>query len=647
MIMTTEQRLILCVVLSMMVVFAFSYVNRPDESEIIKNQQQTAQDPSSQSIRSPLDPSVTQAPAPTEKTEVQEEEQQEESTLSGWNWLPQGKPQTAPKTVVVESELYRVQFTTHGAVPFSWELKQFSELYAEPRYLKLAAEQETGLRSKIAKYEFIEYKNAEENGENPIQMVNQAFAPGNAGLAVRWGKTNSDQSVDYTADQQLYKVYDIDPVDVRFSSEQNGMLIEKIFSFYPNKYYVDIELRITNQSGEVLHFDRKKHENVYDINWFGGVGNPSLRTDSQNSAHYEIDASHMFLPLESVESTLGSQYNELMPEYNRMAAFVKHDEPLNPDNIDWVGVGQKYFLAALIPNSPTKRAILGVSSTKGTVPDRKPFMGMRMQMNDTISEFAYSDTFRLYVGPMDEDELLTAEAGLEDAQQIFLKSFTGPIVYFMLGLLNFFYSIVPDYGISIIILTLLIKVLMLPLYQKQMVQMKKMQALQPQMNAIREKYKDDPQKLQKEQMDLFRRNKVNPLGGCLPILPTIPIFIALYATFGMAVELRGAEGLYGIISDLSRPDYAFFVPAFGFIIPINILPVAYCLLMLWSMSMHKMEGPNATMMKIMPLMFVFIFWSMASGVILYFVISIFIDVLQRKIIEKVQETDPPPAPAKA
>ena len=278
---------------------------------------------------------------------------------------------------------------------------------------------------------------------------------------------------------------------------------------------------------------------------------------------------------------------------------------------------------------------------------KKPLVGIRMAVKEIPDGASFADQFTLYIGPKDENQLQAAQAGLEEANQIFLRSFTQPIVHLMLRLLQGFYRIIPNYGVGIILLTLLVKALMFPLYHKQMMQMKKMQAIQPHLNALKEQLKNDPQKLQKEQMELFRKHKVNPLGGCLPMLPTIPIFIALYATFGMAVELRGAP-FFAWIQDLSAPDRAFYIPLGGWIIPLNVLPLAYAVLMFWSMSQQKIEGPNAAMMRYFPLFFVFLFWSIASGVILYFVISILIDVIQRMVMEYMQKGQAAPLkPAKS
>ena len=319
--------------------------------------------------------------------------------------------------------------------------------------------------------------------------------------------------------------------------------------------------------------------------------------------------------------------------------------PVTEKAVDWVGVGQKYFLSAIVPLTPTNYALKGVSSPEGNASHVvKPLAGVRIPIHQILSGATHEDKFKLYVGPMEDDRLSVADPKLTNARQIFLRSFVGPITRLMLYFLQGLYKIVPNYGVGIILLTLIVKLIMLPLYHKQMASMKKMQALQPQINALKEKYKNDAQKVQKEQMELFRKHKVNPLGGCLTMLPTIPIFIALYATFGMALELRGAP-FFGWIHDLSAPDGAFYILLGSFIFTVNILPLAYAVLMFVSTSMQKIEGPNATMMKVFPLMFVFFFWRIASGVILYFVISIFIDLIQRLVMEKLS-TEPSPVVSK-
>ncbi len=303
--------------------------------------------------------------------------------------------------------------------------------------------------------------------------------------------------------------------------------------------------------------------------------------------------------------------------------------------VRWIGVDTKYFLGALKPLSPVKVACVGLSRIPGEPVDYiRPAVGIELPVKDLAPGTSHKDQFTLYVGPKEGSRLTAVDDTLEDlVQNYWLATIVSPIARFLLHLLQFFHRIVPNYGVGIILLTFLVRILMYPLYHKQMASMKKMQALQPQINALKERYKDNPQELQRKTMEFYREHKVNPMAGCLTMLPTLPIFIALWGTFNQAIELRGAP-FVGWIQDLSQPDQAFFLPIAGHIIPINVLPIMYCVLMLWSQSRQKVDTPNAGMMKIIPIVFVFFFWSIASGVILYFVVSMTVDTLQRIYIDK-------------
>lgn len=620
--MDTEKRLALAFLLSMAVILVFTWQK---SSELSQSDGRRAPSPTADG-RQPTgnggpEPAGTPAPPDSEERQATPEETRGE----GWNWLPTALDGAEAGEVVVESGRYRVVFSKRGAVPLSWELLGYDELHADARYLRMVANRGAGPEAAIAAYEL---KRIEErpNGSAPVQAIDPAFEPGEAGLALRFGSSVSSRDIVYSAPRDHYRIEGQQPQEVAFSIENGGVSLTKTYIFHPDSYQVDLRVEIVNRSGAPLEFGRR--DAFYDVNWLGGFGIPSLRQDAMNEAHLKLDGSAAMKLMAGLESEVRSNEAGWLPNYGDPAHLVR------AETVNWVAVGQKYFLAALVPPK-TGMAIQGISvSDDPDLPVRKPLAGVRMPLPRILDGATHEDLFTLYVGPKNDDEMAVTGAGLEETHQIFLRSFTAPIVHLMLRLLQGFYAIIPNYGVAIILLTLLIKILMFPLYHKQMVQMKKMQALQPHMNALKEKYKDDPQKMQKEQLELFRKHKVNPLGGCLPMLPTIPVFIALYATFGMAVELRGAPFM-GWINDLSTPDQAFFIPLAGFIIPLNVLPVAYAVLMLWSMSQQKVEGPNAVMMKIFPLMFVFIFWSIASGVILYFVISIFIDVCQRMAMERI------------
>jgi YidC/Oxa1 family membrane protein insertase len=160
--------------------------------------------------------------------------------------------------------------------------------------------------------------------------------------------------------------------------------------------------------------------------------------------------------------------------------------------------------------------------------------------------------------------------------------------------------------------------------------MKRMQILQPEMKALQEKYKDDPTRQQKELMELYRKHKVNPMSGCLPMIIQMPIFFSLYQVLGKVIELRGAP-FYGWITDLSKPDTIMVVMG----ISINILPLLMGVTMWVQQKMTTTPDPKSAMMgQMMTLVFIFIFWNMPSGLVLYWFITNILSILQQHYINK-------------
>lgn len=629
--MSYEQRFALAIFLTMIVFLVFTWLNPPVEPP-----PQTGGD--AETISSAT-PEATTTPAPgragpttaaTPEAEVEGVEPDPQSQVAGpWAWLPADNPQPVTGEVMIDNGLYRVSLSKTGAIPVSWELSNYRQLFSDERYLRMVGEYggpEESQKAKVA-YRLLQETRAQD-GDTPINAINPLYEPGNSGLIFRWGNNITDRRVRFETERDYVEVKE--PADIVFRHENNGVVLEKVYTFYPESYQVDLQVRLINQTTEPLAFG---DESFYDVTWQGGFGYPSLRSDAQNNLLMQRDGSVNI----QLEDALRSQVMQsgAMLSYYPFPATIQRGE-----SIGWVGVGQKYFMASIVPQTPTQVAIQGMSAPQTPYEYwQKPAAGVRLNLNAIPPGANRTDRFTLYVGPMDEEQLASVAAGLEDARQMFLKSFTGPIAQIALKVLQWLYAMVPNYGVCIIILTLIVKALMFPLYHKQLVSMKKMQVLSPHLNSLKEQYKNDPQKLQKEQMELFRKHKVNPLSGCLPILPTIPIFIALYATFSTMVELRGAE-FFGWIHDLSEPDRAFYIPIGSYIFSVNILPLMYAVMMLISTSLQKMEGPNATAMKIVPLVFVFFFWNIAAGVILYFVISIMIDLTQRLILDRISNDQP-------
>jgi YidC/Oxa1 family membrane protein insertase len=193
------------------------------------------------------------------------------------------------------------------------------------------------------------------------------------------------------------------------------------------------------------------------------------------------------------------------------------------------------------------------------------------------------------------------------------------------------------WGMGIICLTLLVKLLFWPLSHKSTVSMRRMQALQPQLKELREKYKDDPTKMYRKQQELFKENKVSQLGGCLPMLFQIPVFFALFNTFRNAVELRHAGFLWAF--DLSMPDTLFFSPAF---LPIRPLAILMGATMYWQQKITPSPDPNqAKMMNMMTLFFMVLFYGMPSALTLYMTVNYVLGITQTLITRKLETRKQP------
>ena len=197
----------------------------------------------------------------------------------------------------------------------------------------------------------------------------------------------------------------------------------------------------------------------------------------------------------------------------------------------------------------------------------------------------------------------------------------------LLWSLRMIHVVLPNYGVAIILLTLIIRVLFWPLTHKGTESMKKMQALQPKIAELRVKFKDKPQKIQQETMALYRENKVNPMGGCLPMVVQIPVFFALYNVLRSAVELRFASFLW--IRDLSEPENLLqgMIPVAG---SLNILPLFTALTQAWQTKLTPSGGDPAQqkMMMFMPIVMIFIFYSMPSALNLYWSVNQVMMIIQ-------------------
>jgi len=289
-------------------------------------------------------------------------------------------------------------------------------------------------------------------------------------------------------------------------------------------------------------------------------------------------------------------------------------------NLDWIGIEDKYFITALVPVDKT--AVSWAADSPGETSSRAALVVSATLEPGASMKYRHN----VYIGPKLYDRLLAQKAWLDEAIEFGFFSFMARP---FLVTLNFFHRYVGNYAIAIIIITVLIKVLFYPLTKHSLTSMKHMQKVQPQLAALKKKYKDDKDKLNKEMMALYKRYKINPVGGCLPMVLQIPVFIALYEVLYVAIELRHAPFAFWI-HDLSARD------------PLYITPIIMgaSMFIQQKMTPTSVDPNQAKIMMIMPVVFTFMFLKFPSGLVLYWLVNNVLSIAQQYYIHKAPDKAP-------
>ena len=313
------------------------------------------------------------------------------------------------------------------------------------------------------------------------------------------------------------------------------------------------------------------------------------------------------------------------------------------DASGWLGITDKYWLAALIPADPGYKASFRYYSENG----QNRYQADYLDGTQKIAASASADyNVRFFAGAKELDLLDAYARGDRDHAPIplFERAIDFGWWYLiaepMLKTLNFFFIHTGNFGIAILLLTFVVRLLLYPLANKSFHAMAEMRALQPEMTALRARYADDQITLQKEMLALYKREKVSPASGCLPVMIQMPVFFALYKVLYVAIEIRHAPFL-GWIKDLSVTDPSNIFTGFGLIhwnppavLHIGILPIAYCLTMIVQMKFQPTptDATQAKVMKFMPYFLLFLFARMPAGLVLYYVCSNTLSVIQQRLI---------------
>ena len=307
------------------------------------------------------------------------------------------------------------------------------------------------------------------------------------------------------------------------------------------------------------------------------------------------------------------------------AGLPETSEVSVPGACTWVAVKNRFFVAALCNMSETatdfKASVTrDMNSSDYVLKDVSATLGM--------AKDAKTRKYTFFAGP--KKQSLLWDLGMKDVMEFGMWRW---VCYPLVWILNVFHSWIPSFGIGIILLTVLVRLVFWPLTHKSTVSMRRMSEIQPKMKEIREKFKDNPQRLQQETWALYRDNKVNPMAGCLPMLVQIPVFIALFTVLRSAVELRYAPFLW--IADLSEPENLFpgIFPFGG----LNILPILMAVTMGLQSALTPSTGDKQQqrmMMVMMPIMMLVMFYSFPSALSLYWTLSQVLSIVQMWYIRK-------------
>ncbi len=306
--------------------------------------------------------------------------------------------------------------------------------------------------------------------------------------------------------------------------------------------------------------------------------------------------------------------------------------PFYQENIagaEWVAVSNQFFTTLLAPLTADKAT--GVWSRPFDIersPDQKllgiegalGMPGFQLQPREKRSA-----RFEIYAGPKLYHRL--AQLPHNEAEVMDFGIFK-LVCQFLLNFMNLLHSWLRDYGLAILALTTIIKLTLWPIQNRANRSMRQMAALSPKMQELKEKYKDDPTRMNQEVMKLYKQYGINPVGGCLPMMIQIPIFFGLFKMLGQAVELRNAKFLW--VKDLSQPDTIAHLPLLGWAIPINIIPLCMAATQIWLMAMTPKTG-DPTQRRVMmftPLIFLFICYNFAAALALYYTAQNLFSILQ-------------------
>jgi YidC/Oxa1 family membrane protein insertase len=442
----------------------------------------------------------------------------------------------------------------------------------------------------IARWELTDYT---DEYDDPIVLIDAERGPAGAAATPLLELGFGDLS------QAVWRVEEQGTESYAFEFEQDGVRIHKLYSFESDSYTFRLLVEIENGSDGAI---RPR----FLVDW------PASVREGNDFREHALAAMHRGDVKKEMLAGLGS------PGFLGSLSGKKPVQAYDPllGEIDWAGVDTPYFWSALLPDTPDRaiaRFVVLERSQAGAV--ELFFDPVEVPPGQSVVR-----EFRGYVGPKEAERLELLSPAAVAAIDVGW-SWVAPLTRLFSWLLGALYSIIPNYGVAIVLLTILVRVFTAPLTIKQMRSMERMRRLQPKIKEIQAKFAEDRQKQSEEMMRMYKQEKANPLGGCFPMLLQFPVFIGLYWALRSSIQLRQAP-FFGWIDDLSAPETLFDLPGIG--IPVRILPLIMGATMVLQQKITPMQADPAQarmMMTIMPIMMTVIFYQFPSGLVLYWMLS--------------------------
>ena len=511
--------------------------------------------------------------------------------------IPAKRKVAIKKEVSIETPDYRAVITSEDARLKHFKLKKFEDrVEASPLTISLTRFIKGLLGGKIE----------EQKKPMPLDLVNTTEEEG-LPLGLTLLPFPSDGSWEVDKDE-LHLLNSGEKGEVIFSRDfENGLKVAKKFGFTSDKNVIDLEVEIQNTSPKEVQVQ-------LGLDWIGRIELEKL-ADEENK---DYGLKFSFFKNQKLEKKTfgGAASSGCTPGCGSQKRKVDAFEFSEKGDIGWYSFEGEYFAALLVPPSAERSLTMAVKGDEKNI----------LKVRGTLSPISIPPKqvikvpYRIYLGPKVIGPLKQLGVGAEKLLDFGWFSVVAKPILWFLNLTN---SVTKNYGIDIIIVSILIKIIFLPLTQISMKSMKEMQKVQPEMTRLRETYKNDKARLQQEIMLLYKRRKINPMSGCLPMLIQIPVFIALYNALQNAIEMRHAP-FFWWIKDLSAKD------------PIYITPLIMGVTMVLQQKMTptSADPTQAKMFMLMPIMFTFLFLSFPSGLVLYWLVNNVLSIAHQYYMNK-------------